>query len=78
MVMAKDMKAVGLVTFFLVVYTVISTIPGTDWFVFVMYLMSPVLVIWMVYRVLKAQVQVEETFDEKFYQDRDMKRNTDL
>ena len=72
------MKAVGLVTVFLLVYTMLSTITGTDWFIFVMYLLSPVLVIWMVYRVLKAQVQVEETFDEQFYQDRDMKRNTDL
>lgn len=30
---------------------------------------SPVCVIWMVYRVLTAKVEVKATFDEKWYED---------
>jgi hypothetical protein len=30
---------------------------------------SPVLVIWMVYRVLTADVEVTSTFEEKWYED---------
>jgi hypothetical protein len=30
---------------------------------------SPVCVIWMVYRVLTANVEVKATFDEKWYED---------
>lgn len=30
---------------------------------------SPAFVIWMVYRVLTANVEVKSTFDEKWYED---------
>lgn len=31
---------------------------------------SPLIIIWMVYKVLTADVEVNSTFDEKWYEDR--------
>jgi hypothetical protein len=38
------------------------------------FLCSPLLVIWMVYKVLKDGVESSRTFDEYFYDDVDIKR----
>ncbi|GAB2621304.1 hypothetical protein [Belliella aquatica] len=32
---------------------------------------SPMIIIWMVYKVLVADVEVNSTFDEKWYEDRE-------
>jgi len=32
---------------------------------------SPMIIIWMVYKVLVADVKVNSTFDEKWYEDRE-------
>ncbi len=48
-------------------------IPGTA--IFVMLIISPFLVIYMVYVILKHGKPSGNTFDEKFYDDLDYKRN---
>jgi len=42
-----------------------------------MFLASPFLVIWMVYRVLRADTTATGTFDEKFYEDHDYRKIPD-
>jgi hypothetical protein len=42
-----------------------------------MFLASPFLVIWMVYRVLRADTTPTATFDEKFYEDHDYRKIPD-
>jgi len=37
--------------------------------ILLMFSISPVLVLWMVYKVLTADVPVYHTFDEKWYED---------
>jgi hypothetical protein len=37
--------------------------------ILLLFALSPVLMIWMVYKVLCADVDVKETFEEKWYSD---------
>jgi hypothetical protein len=60
---------VYLVTAVLIVYvTAIQVNLATSLILFV-FSFSPALVIWMVYRVLTADVEVTSTFEEKWYED---------
>ena len=60
---------VYLVTAFLIVYvTAIQVNLNTALILFVLSF-SPILVIWMVYKVLTADVEVTSTFEEKWYED---------
>jgi len=60
---------VYLVTSFLILYvTAIQANLNTALILF-MFSISPFPVIWMVYKVLTADVKVDSTFEEKWYED---------
>ncbi|MGY6745048.1 MAG: hypothetical protein ACXIUQ_20115 [Cecembia sp.] len=60
---------VYLVTAFLIVYvTAIQANLSTALILF-LFSISPLPVIWMVYKVLTADVKVNSTFEEKWYED---------
>jgi uncharacterized membrane-anchored protein YitT (DUF2179 family) len=60
---------VGLVTIFLVAYVVIAA-TGLSYFLSAMlFTVSPILVIWMVFRVLKSPYDSGKTFNDHFYED---------
>lgn len=48
----------------------LSAILGIDPLVMLFFSLSPLMVLFVVYKVLKDPHEVEETFDEHFYQDR--------
>lgn len=58
-----------MVTAFLIIYvTAIQANLNTRLILF-MFSVSPIPIIWMVYKVLTADVEVNSTFDEKWYED---------
>ncbi len=65
---------VYLTTFVLFVYIIISQIYPDPYLMVGIFTVSPFLVIWMVYSVLKYGKPYEKTFDEYFYCDSDKKR----
>jgi Flp pilus assembly protein TadB len=64
------------VTAFLAVYMVLSYL-SFEVLVSAMFLISPFLVIWMVYRVLRYGKPSGRTFSEYFYDDMDHRRIKD-
>ncbi|MDN3203919.1 hypothetical protein [Algoriphagus sediminis] len=73
--MTNYKTVVGIVTGALIVFTTLIQFELSMFLIWLMFLISPFLVIWMVWSVLVAPVEIKETFDEQFYQDR---KNTDL
>gem|GEM_PF-991783 len=68
---------VGLVTIFLVVYVVIAA-SGLSYFLTAMlFTISPILVIWMVFRVLKSPYNSHKTFNDHFYEDHSYRKIPD-
>ncbi len=61
-------------TAFLCTYAVIGFFESLEPFLFFMFSISPIVVIWMVIRVLKDGVLSSYTFDEKLYEDYDENR----
>lgn len=60
---------VYLVTSFLVVFvTAIHTNLNTA-LILIMFSISPISIIWMVYRVLRSEVLVTSTFEDQWYED---------
>lgn len=47
----------------------------SDNFIITMYILSPLVVLWMAYRILKDGAPSGRSFDEYFYDDIDYKRN---
>ena len=65
--------AVFAVSIYLLIYTIVAHIPSLEWLTPTMYLLSPFLVIWMVFTVLKKGEYngPELAPDQEFgYQDR--------
>lgn len=60
---------VMVVTGYLFVYVVAILLELHIRLILFMFSISPVLILWMVYKVLKADVTVDHTFDEKWYGD---------
>jgi hypothetical protein len=79
--MAQFMKGLWLpisfVTIFLVVYTILAYTSGYGSAVMLMFVLSPFLVIWMVYRVLRDGKPSGRAFNDYFYDDVDYKRVKD-
>jgi len=73
--MTNYKTVVGIVTGALIVFTTLIQFELSMFLIWLMFLISPFLVIWMVWSVLVAPVEIKETFEEQFYQDR---KNTDL
>lgn len=73
--MKKDSIAISITSFALVVYCVLAALPGSPVNVIILlFIALHVLLIWMVYRILKQPTKCEDTFEEKFYQDKDIPR----
>lgn len=76
--MKNDLTIVGLVTGFLILFVTAIQFELSMSLIWLMFTISPALVIWMVYSVLTAPVDIKETFEEQWYQDRpDLKRLED-
>lgn len=73
--MKNHMTVVGIVTGALIVFVTLIQFELSLFLIWLMFLISPFLVLWMVWSVLVAPVAIEETFDEQWYQDRpDLRR----
>lgn len=68
--MKNNLTSVGLVTGFLIVFVPAIQFELSMSLIWLMFLISPALVIWMVYSVLTAPIEIKETFDEQWYQDK--------
>jgi fatty acid desaturase len=67
--------AVGIVTGILILFVTLIQFEISQFLIWLIFLAGPFLVIWMVYSVLVADVDIKETFEEQWYQDRpDMQR----
>ena len=73
--MKKVWLAVVLSTLYVIVFHLGSQIGFQDWMIFGMFLLSPLVVITLVWIILKHGVPSKYTFDERFYDDLDYKRN---
>ena len=71
--MKKDTFAVYVTSLVLVLYAVVAYSELSYQFVFLVFTLSPVFILWMVYSVLKSPDEPTRTFDEYFYMDRDIK-----
>lgn len=60
---------VYLVTAFLIVYVTSIQVNLNTGLILLMFSVSPISILWMVYRVLTADVEVTGTFEEKWYED---------
>jgi fatty acid desaturase len=75
----KKMKnyelTVGIVTGILILFVALIQLEVSLFLIWVIFLAGPFLVLWMVYSVLTAPVDIKETFEDQWYQDRpDMRR----
>lgn len=68
---------ISFASFYLVVYTILAYLSVLRDVVVIMFVLSPFLVVWMVYRVLKDGKPSERSFSEYFYDDIDYKRIPD-
>ncbi|MDG1275915.1 MAG: hypothetical protein P8O16_01455 [Algoriphagus sp.] len=67
--------AVGIVTGILILFVTLIQFEVSQFLIWLIFLAGPFLVIWMVYSVLVADVDIKETFEEQWYQDKpDMQR----
>ena len=68
--MKNHLTSVGTVTGILIVFVTLIQLNVAHLLIWGIFLASPFLVGWMVWSVLIADVEVKETFDEQWYQDR--------
>jgi fatty acid desaturase len=61
--------AVGIVTGILILFVTLIQFEVSLFLIWLIFLAGPFLVIWMVYSVLTAQIDIKETFEEQWYQD---------
>jgi hypothetical protein len=73
--MQKIKWPIAIVTTYLIIYQSAALLGFSDNTIAVMYIASPFLLLWMVYKILKDGTPSERTFDEYFYDDYDYKRN---
>jgi hypothetical protein len=60
---------VGVVTAILFFYTGLIAVGGSYTLIMSIFVASPLLIIWMVYRVLRATPVSDKTFQDHFYED---------
>ncbi len=73
--MKKIKWPIIIVTTFAFFYQFTPYVGLSDDFILVLFLISPIAVIWMAYQILKNGTPTERTFNEYFYEDLDYKRN---
>ena len=68
-------SAVGIVTGVLILFVTLIQFNIAQVLIWGIFLAGPFFILWMVWAVLAAPVEIKETFDEQWYQDRsDLKR----
>ena len=67
--MKKYLIPVMIVTGYLLVYVTAIGLELRLNLILFMFSISPILILWMVYKVLTADVQVDNTFEDKWYED---------
>lgn len=67
--MKNYLAAVGIVTGILILFVTSIQFNLSAFLIWILFLSSPILICWMVWSVLTADVVIEETFDEQWYQD---------
>jgi hypothetical protein len=73
--MKKAEVVVTLVTIYAVIFQAAPFLGFGEQLIFSMFFLSPFFVLYMVYMVLKFGEPSRHTFDERFYDDWDYKRN---
>ena len=68
---------VGIVTIFLLVYVFIAAAGYSYLLITGLFSISPILVVWMVIRVLKSPYNSGKTFNEHFYEDHNYRKIPD-
>lgn len=70
-------SAVGIVTGVLILFVTLIQFNIAQVLVWAIFLTGPFLILWMVWAVLAAPVEIKETFEEQWYQDReDLRRKS--
>lgn len=72
--MKNYLSPVLVVTGYLIVYVAAIALRLNMGLILFMFSISPLLIFWMVYKVLTSGVQVDNTFEDKWYDDGE-KRN---
>ncbi len=67
--MKNYLAAVGIVTGILILFVTLIQLNVAQILIWLIFLSGPILIIWMVYSVLTAPVDIKETFEEQWYQD---------
>lgn len=67
--MDNSLTPVAIVTGFLLIYVVAVAVNLNTAVILLLFSLSPILMIWMVIRVLKAVFEPAHTFEEKWYED---------
>ncbi|MCH8546160.1 MAG: hypothetical protein LAT54_05460 [Cryomorphaceae bacterium] len=72
--MEKIKLPIILTTIYLFLFVVISTFDALLALTFLLVSLSPIPIIWMVYRVLRDGTPSPHTFEERFYEDYEYER----
>lgn len=75
--MKKPAVVITLATLFMVFYNLSPYIGVADEFIIAMFIVSPIVVIYMAYVILKFGKPSKYTFEERFYDDVDYERIKD-
>ena len=73
--MKKVPIVVTVVTLYAIFFQIAPYVGVSDKMIFLMFFLSPFMVIYMAYVILKYGTPSGNTFDERFYDDWDYKRN---
>ncbi len=73
--MKKIKWPVILVTTYAFLYQFTPYAGFSDQVVILLFIISPIPVLWMAYKILKNGIPSQRTFDEYFYEDTDYRRN---
>jgi Flp pilus assembly protein TadB len=68
-------SAVGIVTGVLILLVTLIQFNVAQMLIWAIFLIGPFLILWMVWAVLAAPVEIKEKFEEQWYQDRGDLRN---
>jgi len=73
--MKKPAMIIALSTLYLIIFQASPSIGVPDEAIIAMFILSPLIVIFMAYVILKYGKPSKHTFEERFYEDHDYERN---
>ncbi|SHO62162.1 hypothetical protein [Algoriphagus zhangzhouensis] len=68
--MRNYLQVVGIVTGVLIVFVTLIQFEVAKPLIWLIFIFSPILMIWMTVSILLAPIEIKETFEEQWYQDR--------